>query len=295
MSKIILYSHQDIAGENISKFLNTENYKFSIFKNPKFLNTENLQDQSLKMLVAFLNNLNLIVKIFGIDEKVINLNDLPSEIYDVIGGKIDLIIVASRHKSESKMPTLCVHSPGNFNDARQGGNERTLAIAPALYTREAIIEFKKQQEQQQSLSEYDVTLEVTHHGPTLNFPIMFVEVGSSEEQWNDLNACEAAASVIKRLCNADINIGNENKVNVAIGIGGNHYASKFTKILLNEEIAFGHIMPKYNFNEEMIEQMISKTIPKPEIALIDWNGLNGEQRKKAVKRIEGENLEWRKV
>ncbi len=265
MSKIILYSHQDIAGENISRFLNN------------------------------LNNLNLMVKIFGIDEKVINLNDLPSEIYDVVGDKIDLIIVASRHKSESKMPTLCVHSPGNFNDARLGGNERILSIAPALYTREAIIEFKKQQEQQQSISEYDVTLEATHHGPTLNLPIMFVEVGGSEEQWNDLNACEAAANVIKHLYYADLNIENKNKVKVAIGIGGNHYASKFTKILLNENIAFGHIMPKYNFNEEMIEQMLSKTIPKPDIALIDWNGLNSEQRKKAVNKLEQTNLEWRKV
>jgi len=250
---------------------------------------------SLVNTPLFLNNLNLMVKIFGIDEKIINLNDLPSEIYDVVGDKIDLIIVASRHKSESKMPTLCVHSPENFNDARHGGNERTLSIAPALYTREAIIEFKKQQEQQQTPSEYDVTLEVTHHGPTLNFPIMFVEVGSSEEQWNDLNACEAVASVIKRLCYADMNIGNKNKVKVAICIGGNHYATKFTKILLNEDIAFGHIMPKYNFNEEMIEQMISKTIPKPELALIDRNGLNGEQRKKAVEKLEQANLEWRNV
>jgi len=258
MSKIILYSHQDIAGENISKFLK--------------LNLSN-------------------VKIFGTDEKVINLKDLPSEIYDVVGNKIDLIIVASRHKSESALPALCVHSPGNFSDAKLGGNEKTLSIAPALYIREAIIEFKKQQEQQQNISTYDVTLEVTHHGPTLNFPLMFVEVGSSEKQWNDLNACEITGNVIKKLC--DTNLNKHTKI--AIGIGGNHYASKFTKILFNEDIAFGHIMPKYNFNEEMIEEMISKTIPKPEIALIDWNGLNGEQRNKAVKKLELANLEWRKV
>ena len=258
MSKIILYSHQDIAGENISKFLK--------------LNLSN-------------------VKIFGTDEKIINLNDLPSEIYDVVGNKIDLIIVASRHKSESALPTLCVHSPGNFSDAKLGGNERTLSIAPALYIREAIIELKKEKERQPNLSKYDVTLEVTHHGPTLNFPLVFVEVGSSEEQWNDLNACEITGNVIKKLC--DTNLNKHTKI--AIGIGGNHYASKFTKILFNEYIAFGHIMPKYNFNEEMIEEMISKTIPKPEIALIDWNGLNGEQRNKAVKKLEQVNLGWRKV
>ncbi|NCT00447.1 MAG: hypothetical protein GW770_00710 [Candidatus Altiarchaeum hamiconexum] len=262
MSKIVLYSHQDIAGENISKFL----------------------DKGINI-------------IFGIDEKVINLNDLPAKIYDIVNDKIDLIIVASRHKSESKKQTLCVHSPGNFSDAKLGGDEKCLSIAPALSIREALIEFKKQREQRQNLSKYDVTLEVTHHGPTLNFPIVFVEVGSCEDSWNDLNACEAAGKVIKRMCDIDINLNKKNKKNikVAIGIGGNHYAGKFTKILLNKDIAFGHIMPKYNFNEEMIEEMISKTIPKPEITLIDWNGLNGEQRNNTIKRLEQANLEWRKV
>lgn len=251
--RIILYSHQDTAGKNIAKFLN---------KN---------------------------LTIFGIEEKVINLKDLPPEIYN----NIDLIIVASKHRSESALPTFCVHSPGNFNDAKYGGNEKTLSIAPALYMREAIIEFKKQQEQQ--TSQYDITLEATHHGPTLNFPIMFVEVGSSEEQWNDLSACETASNVIKKICDKETCNKNKKSIKVAIGIGGNHYADKFTKILLNEDIAFGHIMPKYNFNEEMIEQMILKTIPRPEFALIDWNGLNSEQRNKAIKKLEEINLEWRKV
>lgn len=254
MSKIVVYSHQDTAGKNISKFLNKD------------------------------------IEIFGINESILNLSHLPSEIYEKVN-KIDLIIAASQHKSKSKMPTLCVHSPGNFNEAKYGGKERELSIAPALEIRKAVIEFKRQQERRKL--NYDVTLEATHHGPTLNFPIMFVEVGSSEEQWNDLNACEAAAGVINKLFSKD-NI-NENKIKVAIGIGGNHYASKFTKILFNENIAFGHIMPKYNFNEEMIEQMISKTYPKPELALIDWNGLNSEQRNKAIKRIEMEGLEWKKV
>lgn len=267
MSKIVIYSHQDIAGKNISKFLN-------LGKNV----------------------------LFGIDEKVTNLMELPSQIYDIVEDafdSIDLIIVASRHKSESKMPTLCVHSPGNFNDAKYGGKEKCLSIAPAFYIKKAIFDLKREREKNLSLSGYDVTLEVTHHGPTLNLPIMFVEVGSSEYQWNDLNACETTARVIKQLCSTGSEIENEKgrslKPKTAIGIGGNHYASKFTKILLNEEIAFGHIMPKYNFNEEMIEQMVSKTIPKPEIALIDWNGLNGEQRSKAIKKLGEMDLEWMRV
>jgi len=251
--KIILYSNQDVAGKNIVKFL------------------KNLKNG----------------KIFEIDGKIVDLKDLSSEIKEI---DIDVIIVASKHKSESGIPTLCVHSPGNFNDAKLGGNEKELSIAPALYIKEAIIEFKKQKELKNL--NYDVTLEVTHHGPTLNFPIVFIEVGSKEEQWNDLNACEAAGNVIKALCEKDIKKEN---VKVCIGIGGGHYGKKFTKILINEKFAFGHIMPKYNFNEEMIEDMILKTVPKPEIALIEWNGLNSEQRNKAIKKLNEINFEWKKV
>ncbi|MFN3527627.1 MAG: D-aminoacyl-tRNA deacylase [Candidatus Altarchaeaceae archaeon] len=261
--KIILYSSVDEAGKNIAKFLNERK--------------EELEK----------NN----AKIFELNEKIIYIQEIPKEILDYVkekNEKIDVIIVASRHKSESEIPTLCVHSPGNFNDAKFGGKEKTLSIAPALYIRKALIEFFKEKERKNL--NYDVTLEVTHHGPTLNFPILFVEVGSSEKQWNDLNACESAANVIENLCKY-----NPELLKIAVGIGGNHYAEKFTKKIKEENFAIGHIMPKYNFNEEMIKQMIEKTYPNPNIVLIDWKGLNGEQKKKTLKVIEEIGIKYEKI
>ncbi len=41
--------------------------------------------------------------------------------------------------------------------------------------------------------DYEVSYECTHHGPSLNVPAMFVELGSSEKQWNDSRAAEAVA------------------------------------------------------------------------------------------------------
>ena len=41
--------------------------------------------------------------------------------------------------------------------------------------------------------DYEVSYEVTHHGPSLDVPAMFVELGSSENQWSDSKAAEAVA------------------------------------------------------------------------------------------------------
>jgi D-tyrosyl-tRNA(Tyr) deacylase len=41
--------------------------------------------------------------------------------------------------------------------------------------------------------DYEVSFECTHHGPSLNVPTMFVELGSSFQQWSDLKGAEAVA------------------------------------------------------------------------------------------------------
>lgn len=263
--KLIFYYSQDIAGKNIAKFLNE-------------------RKEELKAHNA---------EIFELNESIPFIKKIPEEILNYVESKnekIDVIIVASRHKSASKLPTLCVHSTGNFNDAELGGNKNELSISHAIYIRKTLIELYKEKEEKRL--NYDVTLEVTHHGPTINFPIIFIEIGSSEEQWNDLKACKIVSNVIENLCKYN----PEEKFQVTIGIGGNHYASNFTKKLIEKEnIAIGHIMPKYNFNENMIQKMIEMTIPKPNFVLIDWNGLKGEQKRKAIEILERLKIRYEKI
>jgi len=180
-------------------------------------------------------------------------------------------IVASRHKSESRMPSLTVHSPGNFGKAKAGGSNRELSIAPALYLTDAL-EYLR--ENFSNLG-YEISFEVTHHGPTaFDFPIMFIEVGSSGEQWKDIKACKAVAETIGKLTE-----NKPDKLPVAIGFGGGHYCRKFSRV---KDYALGHICPKYNlpnFDEEMIQKMISRTFPRPEFALVEKKGLGKEKRR----------------
>jgi D-aminoacyl-tRNA deacylase len=179
-----------------------------------------------------------------------------------------LCVVASRHKSESGTPSLTAHSPGNYGIAQAGGRDRELGYAPAYYLRRAAMLLQKNK-----IGGYESCLEATHHGPTgFPFPMMFVEVGSSEKEWNDLSACAVAAGIIDELLSSE-----PDAVPVAIGFGGGHYCRKFSHV---SDYAVGHVCPKYSLScldAAMVAQMIEKTVPRPEYALVEKKGLGGEK------------------
>jgi len=192
-----------------------------------------------------------------------------------------LAIVASRHSSKSGTPTLTCHSTGNFGPAEAGGNQKELGIAPALYLREALMNLK-----QNPPAGYEVSFEVTHHGPSsLLFPIMFVEVGSTEKEWKDMTACTFVAQVIEKLLNSP-----PAETPVAIGFGGGHYCRKFSKV---SDFALGHICPKYSLphlDAEMLQQMITRTAPEPKAALVEKKGL-GPDKRRVLELLEETKLE----
>jgi D-aminoacyl-tRNA deacylase len=54
-------------------------------------------------------------------------------------------------------------------------------------------------------------------------------------------------------------------VKTVLGIGGPHYSSKFTRMALEKEVAFGHMIPKYavpSLDSEILRQCIEKTLER---------------------------------
>ncbi len=184
----------------------------------------------------------------------------------------DEIIFMSRHKSASAKPTITAHFCGNFGPADLGGEPGKLSTADALLMQQVFKELLG------CFLDYDVSLEVTHHGPLVKIPHFWVELGSSEKQWNDSEAAEFIVnSVLKALEKKP-----ESK-QVGIGIGGGHYAPVFSKI--EEETPLGHIMPKYAqeyLSKEMLVQMIEKTFPEPKVIFIDKKGV---RQQSTVKKL----------
>jgi len=190
------------------------------------------------------------------------------------------VIFASRHRSEKKIVCLTAHVPGNWSSNDAGGEKRKLSIAPAKLLKCAIVSLNETVKEKNLSEKWPVTLEVTHHGPSSDTPIIFMEIGSTEEEWRNKEAGEVMASaIIKTIEKCEQN----NEYKIAFGIGGGHYAPEFTKVALETDIAVGHIVPKYKLDEfdvDMFRQGIERTKEKVELVLLDWKGMDSKQREK---------------
>jgi len=189
-----------------------------------------------------------------------------------------LLVFVSRHASISGIPTLSVHTPGNLTDAADfGGIPKKISVCPASAMKDALLEMAKLK--RETRLDYEVSYECTHHGPSLDVPTMFVELGSSPKQWNDLKAAEAVAHA------AMTAVSKQSEYPTAVGIGGPHYNAKFTKVALNTPTAFGHIIPKHavsHVDSEMIKQCIERTVEHVTSVILDWKGIRGEDKDKLV-------------
>ena len=162
------------------------------------------------------------------------------------GKEIDNIVFLSRHKAASGRPSLTVHPIGNWGNAEYGGKEAEISgVAPEWMTG-LLLKIKENR-----ISGYDVCFEATHHGPLLETPTMFLEIGSSQTEWEKQ---EPAKALIKSLLDFESAKG----INV-IGIGGGHYTPRFTEAAFSHEVCFGHMIANYGVNvltSELIEKAI---------------------------------------
>jgi D-aminoacyl-tRNA deacylase len=205
----------------------------------------------------------------------------------------DLFIFASKHESAAKIPALLAHSTGNWTaEAKFGGHPHELGIAPAYAIREAFLELHNQKVQL-NLGQYDVSLEVSHHGPTnLNAPIVFIEVGSSPDQWQDKKAAEAVVHAAMRVAST------KKRYKTIIGVGGGHYAPEFNHLLLKTEYAISHIAPKYVLDfidEAMIKKAVERSFEKVKLCALDWKGMKAPHRATILQILEKLDISFTKV
>jgi D-aminoacyl-tRNA deacylase len=224
--------------------------------------------------------------------KLVTINDEPIHTQYITNHFAPtLLIFISKHSSQSGIPTLSVHTPGNLtSQTEKGGIANQISIAPATAMKEALKEMARQKDEKQLA--YKVSYECTHHGPSLNTPTMFAELGSTQQQWKDTEAAEAVAHA------AIAAATKQTTYPTAIGIGGPHYNEKFTKIALSTPTAFGHIIPKYaiaNIDADMMKQCVEKTVEKVESIILDWKGIKSEDKEKLVKTINKTGLKMEKV
>ncbi|HJJ47192.1 MAG TPA: D-tyrosyl-tRNA(Tyr) deacylase, partial [Methanocorpusculum sp.] len=182
-----------------------------------------------------------------INERIINA---PAS---AVNPYADLVIVVSRHSSINPVPVLTVHPAGNYGIAQLGGNDRELGRSSPTWMKSVL-----QNQAKFAPEGYRVSYEITHHGPT-DFPIpfFFVEVGSTEKEWNDEKAYTAVA---KSVLYAN---PSSNSIPL-IGFGGTHYAVRQSVIGIETKGAMGHMMHTRdvgNVTAAIVSQMVEKSGP----------------------------------
>ncbi len=272
---LLVGSNKDVASLTITRQV-LDHYPFKVTgttfqKNPVYHAQVNMKEVTLVLL----------------NEETINAQALTDSFI-----KPDLIVFISRHSSTSGKPTLSVHTPGNIGPAEYGGLPKQVSVSPATAMYDALkaLSFFKEGMQ----LDYEVSYECTHHGPSLNAPTMFVELGSSEKQWRDSKAAEAVAhaalSAIGKFAVSDSQ--------AVIGIGGTHYNQRFTSMALDDETVFGHMIPKYAIplvNSEMLEQCVNKTLERVESVILDWKGIKSADKPQLLQALSEAGLSYKKV
>jgi len=136
-------------------------------------------------------------------------------------------------------------------------------------------------------------MEATHHGPTIEIPCCFIEIGSTKKQWNNELAGEVIAKTIYELNNFK---SNEDLISV-IGIGGPHYCPNFNKIQLNTNYAISHIIPSYSLplTQSILKETEEKTKEQVKEVLIDWKACNSEQKQNITDIITKAGLKYKRT
>ncbi|MEM4264160.1 MAG: D-aminoacyl-tRNA deacylase [Thermoplasmata archaeon] len=186
-----------------------------------------------------------------IPEIHLDRDNIDRQVTERTGEKFEVVIFASRHRAESKLPTLTVHPIGNYSKAEFGGLDRTLVSASPHLMTSALRLLRKLW----TSTGFGISFETTHHGPYLDTPSFFIEIGSDESLWTHEEAAKTIAKVIMTV--------EEEKGEIVMCVGGGHYAPRFTDMALENPVSIAHMAANYAldalYDERVMAEMIEKS------------------------------------
>jgi D-aminoacyl-tRNA deacylase len=216
-----------------------------------------------------------------INDEHLSHDGLDQELREAAGIEPEVMIFASRHKSASELKSFTVHTPGNFTKAEMGGKSGELVPSSPRYKTNALRNLKELGKNM----EHTVSYEATHHGPYLETPAFYIEIGSDETCWVEGEAGRIIAEAILAL--------DSEMDPVAVGIGGGHYAPRHTDVALKNRLCFGHIIANYaleSITEEMLGRAIDKT-PEAEYVYFHRKAMKKSQHRELKAWFEDRGLQ----
>ena len=184
------------------------------------------------------------------------------------GFSIDDVLILSRHVSRSNTPAMTLHAigiPGVLPYGEQGnsGGENGLLVPPSKYFASLFRRMNLLAREKKLNLDFDLTLETTHHGPILTTPTLYIEIGSTENEWSREDVADCWAEVISDVL---VMFGGRSTYfnpdsDVMIGFGGGHYAPRHKAVILNSDINIGHIIANYSLIFEQKDDSVFPSGP----------------------------------
>jgi D-tyrosyl-tRNA(Tyr) deacylase len=145
------------------------------------------------------------------------------------------IVFPSIHRSSENIACLTTHSLGNLGPgAGVGGRARTVCPSDPRSMTQVLRRLADEGKPTGLMT----TFESTHHGPELELPAFFVEIGYGTLPEPPQAAVKLLASVLRE-------IRPDAQDRVAFAVGGGHYAPHFTDLALRRRWSFGHIVSRH--------------------------------------------------
>ena len=236
------------------------------------------------------------------------------------GEIVSEVIFPSRHAAASGKPSLTLHPIGVPHLIRgtipQYGGKSGYAPPPSTRLASWWKKLTNSVNGTPLADRFELTLEVTHHGPWLEVPALFIEIGSTEETWPDEQAAEHLGNIIAE--GLGLNGAKQEGVwdpvehsgeLVLVTLGGGHYAPRANKLALLDGVWLGHMLATYALPFEKSEQegslpggtwsqSISQALTATKVAFpngniicsMDKKAFRGWQRQAIRDYLSGENI-----
>ncbi|MBW3582006.1 MAG: hypothetical protein KY455_02810 [Euryarchaeota archaeon] len=220
---------------------------------------------------------------------------LGEAVVDALGMPVEALVVASRHRAASGVASFTAHPVGNPGASADAGGEPGRCAPAHPHLLSAAYRNLRDSCRGSGLP-HTVTLEATHHGPLTSVPVVFFEIGSSEEHYDDpragVVAAEAAVRTLGHVAEPD--------VPVVMGIGGGHYAPRFVALLDETRVSVGHVLASYHWNGdgsvagEVLDRFLAASAAPgralPDGVYVDRKSLKGPDRRDVLEHLEARGV-----
>jgi D-aminoacyl-tRNA deacylase len=196
-----------------------------------------------------------LVNLLLIDILHIRADNIDVDYMESTGVSVEGVLILSRHVSSSETPAMTLHAIGipgilPFGEIGISGGLNGVLVPPNPFFAPLFRTMTKFAKERKIDDEFDLTLETTHHGPVLNTPTLYIEIGSTEKEWirDDVADCWAETiSHVLGLFTAEKPY-IDNNLDVMIGFGGGHYAPRHKAVILESNINLGHVIANYSLS-----------------------------------------------